>query len=63
MMTLLNKTIVYQPFSISKLSRLIIGPKMGCSWLKWLNPIPYGLFEGFFVLTHTYEDDTRKHAT
>ena len=22
------------------------------------NPIPYGLFEGFFVLTHAYEDDT-----
>ena len=23
-----------------------------------LNPIPTGLFEGFFVLTHAYEDDT-----
>ena len=35
-------------------------------WLslgELLNPIPYGLFEGFFVLTHAYEDDTWKHAT
>ena len=22
------------------------------------NPIPYGLFEGFFVFTHANEDDT-----
>ena len=27
------------------------------------NPINHGLFEGFFVLTRTYEDDIQKQAT
>ena len=28
-----------------------------------INPIPYGVFEGFFDLTHAYEHDTLKYAT
>ena len=51
-----NTGNIQNSFKICKLAPNDQWPIFGLPHV--LNPIPYGLFEGFFVLTHAYEDDT-----